>query len=229
MGRRTNRDGQAPAGCVDRETYRDRPHASAGCVGRRDLGLLLIRVAAGGVLMAHGAQKLFGWFGGKGVEGTAVAMESMGFEPGRENAIAAGLAETGGGALLALGFAAPAAGAAAAGAMSAATAVHWEAGLFSQRGGFELPALLGSTAIGVGLAGAGRLSLDHATGHALDRAWMFMVSFAGTALVAGTVINRRSAVLAKRAGAAEEERRESAKREERRAEDEEDEARDRAG
>ena len=175
-------------------------------VGRRDLGLLLIRGAAGAVLMAHGAQKLFGWFGGKGIEGTAGGMESMGFEPGRENAMAAGLAEAGGGALLGLGLAAPVAGAAAAGAMAAATAVHWEGGLFSQHGGFELPALLGAAAVGIGLTGAGRLSLDHATHHVLDKSWMVAAAFAGTALTAGTVISRRNAVVAKRAGAAEEDR-----------------------
>lgn len=178
----------------------------AVCAGRRDLGLLLIRGVAGAVLMAHGAQKLFGWFGGRGIEGTAGGMESMGFEPGRENAIAAGLAEAGGGALLALGLATPFAGAAGAGAMSAATAVHWEGGLFSQQGGFEFPALLGATAVGIGLTGAGRLSLDHATGHVLDRPWMVALAFAGTALTAGTVISRRNAVMAKRAGAAEEDR-----------------------
>ncbi len=176
------------------------------CVGLRDLGLLVIRGAAGGVLLAHGAQKLFGWFGGKGIEGTAAGMETMGFEPGRENAIAAGLAEAGGGALLAAGLAVPSAAAAAAGAMAAATAVHWDGGLFSQHGGFELPALLGAAAVGIGLTGAGRLSLDHATGHALDRPWMVVAAFGGAAVMAGTVINRRSAVVAKRAGAAEEKR-----------------------
>lgn len=120
--------------------------------------------------------------------------------------MAAGLSEAGGGALLALGLAVPVAGAAAAGAMSAATAVHWEGGLFSQHGGFELPLLLGATAVGVGLTGAGRLSLDHATNHVLDRSWMVVAAFAGTTLLAGTVVNRRNAVMAKRAGAAEEDR-----------------------
>ena len=185
-------------------TYRD--GGSASCAGRRDVGLLLIRAAAGGVLMAHGAQKLFGWFGGHGIEGTAAGMEAMGFEPGRENAVAAGWAEAGGGALLALGLAAPAAGAAAAGAMAAATAVHWDRGLFAQHGGFEFPALLGAAAVGIGLTGAGRLSLDHATGHALDRPWMAAAAFAGTAVTAGAVINKRNAVVARRAGAAEQRR-----------------------
>ncbi|MFF1343481.1 DoxX family membrane protein, partial [Streptomyces sp. NPDC058290] len=110
---------------------------------RKDLGLLALRLGAGGVLIAHGAQKLFGWFGGAGIEGTARGMEHMGFTPGRESAIAAGLGEAGGGALLALGLATPAAGAAAGGAVAGAAAVHAPAGLFAQCGGFELPAVLG--------------------------------------------------------------------------------------
>ncbi|NEE14438.1 DoxX family membrane protein, partial [Streptomyces sp. SID7499] len=80
---------------------------------RRDLGLLLLRLGAGGALAAHGAQKLFGWFGGHGIEGTGQFMESVGYVPGKTSATAAGLAEAGGGTLLALGLATPAAGAAA--------------------------------------------------------------------------------------------------------------------
>ena len=81
---------------------------------RSDLGLLALRAGAGSVLFAHGAQKLFGWFGGHGLKGTKGAMEEMGFVPGHMSALAAGLAETGGGALLALGLATPVAGAAVA-------------------------------------------------------------------------------------------------------------------
>ncbi|KOG87775.1 RpiR family transcriptional regulator, partial [Streptomyces varsoviensis] len=87
---------------------------------RKDLGLLALRAGAGGVLFAHGAQKLFGWFGGPGLEATGGAMEQMGFTPGKQSALAAGAGEAGGGALLALGLATPAAGAAAAGAMAGA-------------------------------------------------------------------------------------------------------------
>lgn len=89
------------------------------CLGRPDLGLLLLRLAAGGVLAAHGAQKLFGWNGGGGLDQTGVAMEAVGYVPGKQSAAAAGVTELGGGALLALGLATPAAGAVAAGAMTA--------------------------------------------------------------------------------------------------------------
>ncbi|MEU8527384.1 DoxX family membrane protein [Streptomyces sp. NPDC048629] len=162
-----------------------------GTINRRDLGLLVLRVGTGAVLAAHGAQKLFGWFGGGGLDATAKGMEAMGFRPGKESAIAAGLGEAGGGALLALGFATPAAGAAAAGAMAGAVSVHAPAGFFAQGGGFEYPAFLGFTAAAIGVAGAGRLSLDHATDHVLDQPWVVAVAFLGSALAAAAVVGRR--------------------------------------
>jgi putative oxidoreductase len=76
----------------------------------RDLGLLGLRLGIGGTLAAHGAQKLFGWFGGAGLDKTAVMFDQIGFRPGKVNAIAAGLGEAGGGALLAAGFGTPGAG-----------------------------------------------------------------------------------------------------------------------
>ncbi|MFJ4340634.1 DoxX family protein [Streptomyces sp. NPDC088915] len=159
---------------------------------RRDLGLLVLRAGTGAVLAAHGTQKLFGWFGGGGVEGTSRAMEAMGFSPGRQSAIAAGLGEAGGGALLALGLATPAAGAAAAGAMAGAVSVHAPAGFFAQGGGYEYPAFLGFTAAAIGVTGAGRYSLDHLTGHVLDRPWVVAVAFLGTAFAAAAVVGRRA-------------------------------------
>lgn len=163
---------------------------------RRDLGLLVLRVGTGAVLAAHGTQKLLGWFGGGGIEGTTKAMEAMGFHPGRESAVAAGLGEAGGGLLLALGLATPAAGAAAAGAMTGAVAVHYPAGFFAMGGGYEYPAFLGFTAAALGVTGAGRLSLDHATGHVLDRPWVVATAFLGTAIAAAAVVNRRADALA---------------------------------
>ncbi|NGO10438.1 DoxX family membrane protein [Streptomyces sp. HC44] len=159
---------------------------------RRDLGLLLLRLGAGGVLAAHGTQKLFGWFGGGGISGTGEFMESVGYEPGKESAVAAGLAETGGGTLLALGLATPAAGAAAAGAMAGASAVHVPNGFFNQSGGYEYAASLGLTAAGLAVSGPGRLSLDHALGHAADRGWMVPAALAGTAATTLAVVGMRN-------------------------------------
>jgi putative oxidoreductase len=171
------------------------------CLNRKDLGLLVLRLGTGGVLFAHGAQKLFGWFGGGGIEGTAKAMEAMGFRPGGQSAMAAGLGEAGGGLLLALGVATPAAGAAAAGAMAGAVAVHRPAGFFNTAGGYEYPAYLGFVAAGLGLAGPGRYSFDHLTRHKLDRPAMVLLAFAASAAAAASVVGRREAAVAARAEA----------------------------
>ncbi|MET8825003.1 DoxX family membrane protein [Streptomyces sp. NPDC004610] len=162
------------------------------CADRRDLGLLLLRLSTGGVLAAHGAQKLLGWFGGHGIEGTGLYMESVGYRPGRASAVAAGLAEAGGGTLLALGLATPAAGAAAAGAMTGAAAVHAPHGFFAQEGGFEYPVALGLAATGLAVAGPGRLSLDHALGHALNRGWMVPAALGVTAAATAVVVGLRA-------------------------------------
>src|SRR5260370_4412211 len=108
----------------------------------RDLGLLALRVGVGGTLVAHGAQKLFGWFGGAGLEQTGKMFEQLGFRPGQANAIAAGLGEAGGGALLAARLGTPGAGAAVAGTMSVAPPMHRRRGFFSSQGRFQLPAVL---------------------------------------------------------------------------------------
>ncbi|MGP4050659.1 DoxX family protein [Streptomyces sp. 2A115] len=159
---------------------------------RRDLGLLLLRLGAGSVLVAHGTQKLFGWFGGSGLSATGDFMESVGYAPGKASATAAGLAETGGGTLLALGLATPAAGAAAAGAMGGASAVHAPNGFFNQSGGYEYAASLGLTSAGLAVTGPGRLSLDHLLGHSVNRGWMVPVAFAGTAAVTMVVVGARN-------------------------------------
>ncbi|MFE2105272.1 DoxX family protein [Kitasatospora sp. NPDC059463] len=160
-------------------------------LNRSDLGLLALRGALGGVLIAHGTQKLFGWFGGGGLEGTAQAMEAMGFHPPRQSALAAGLGEAGGGALLVAGLATPAAGAVVAGTMAGAVAVHAPSGFFAMSGGYEYPAFLGAAGLAVGLAGPGRYSLDHLSGHAFNRPWVGVLAFAASAAGAGAVVARR--------------------------------------
>lgn len=161
------------------------------CIDRRDLGLLLLRLGTGGVLAAHGAQKLFGWFGGGGLHATGEAMEAMGYAPGKASATMAGLAEAGGGTLLAMGLATPAAGAAAAGAMAGAAAVHAPNGFFAQNGGYEYAASLGLTAAGLAVTGPGRLSLDEVIRHAVNRDWMVPVAFAVTAAATAAVVGAR--------------------------------------
>ena len=106
---------------------------------QENAGLFALRAGVGGVLVAHGVQKLFGWLGGHGLAGTGAAFEQMGFQPGRQSAFAAGLGEAGGGVLIALGLATPAAGAAAAGTMIPATAVHAPSGLLRDRRRLRVP------------------------------------------------------------------------------------------
>jgi putative oxidoreductase len=164
----------------------------------RDLGLLVLRVGVGGTLFTHGAQKLFGWFGGGGIEGTAGMFEKIGFVPGKANAIAAGLGEAGGGALLALGLATPAAGAAVAGTMVVASSMHASDGFFSNKGGLEFPAVLGVAAAALALTGPGDYSADRLLGHRVNRPWMRTLALASVAPAATAVIMRRRKTLAAR-------------------------------
>ncbi|MCW2505617.1 MAG: RpiR family transcriptional regulator [Actinomycetia bacterium] len=157
----------------------------------QDVGLLLLRLGVGGTLFAHGSQKLFGWFGGHGIEGTAGAMEGMGFRPGTPSAIAAGLGEAGGGTLILLGLATPLAGSAAAGTMATAASVHTENGFFAMNGGYELPAVLGLSAASLAVAGAGRYSLDQLTRHKLAQPWLAVVGLAGSLTASAFVISKR--------------------------------------
>jgi putative oxidoreductase len=128
-------------------------------------GLLIIRLVIGGLLFAHGSQKLFGWFGGYGLDGTGGFFESLGFRPGRRMAGIAGLSEAGGGALLVLGLLTPLGAAMVIGTMiAAAVSVHAPHGLWSTNGGYELPLINALVATGLGFAGAGSASIDHALG-----------------------------------------------------------------
>jgi putative oxidoreductase len=130
-----------------------------------DVGLLVIRLAIGLFLAAHGAQKLFGSFGGHGLAGTGGFLESLGYRPGRANAALAGLAELGGGLLLALGLLTPLGAAAAIGVMvNAMGSVHWRNGIWSAEGGVEYPLVLAAVAAGLACTGAGEVSIDHALG-----------------------------------------------------------------
>src|SRR4051794_38379908 len=103
----------------------------------------VLRALIGGLFIGHGTQKLFGWFGGHGLEGTAGFFDSLGLKPGKRNAIAAGVSEAGGGALLATGLAMPLAGAALTGTMTTAIRhVHASKGPWSTEGGWEYNAVI---------------------------------------------------------------------------------------
>ena len=129
------------------------------------IGRLLLRLTIGGFFIGHGTQKLFGWFGGYGLDGTAQAFEQLGMRPGRRNALAAGLAEAGGGTALALGLATPlAASTLTATMLTAVKRVHLKNGPWISNGGYEYNVVLIAAVIALAELGPGPLSLDHALG-----------------------------------------------------------------
>jgi putative oxidoreductase len=129
------------------------------------LGKLMLRATLGGYFFGHGMQKLTGWFGGHGPEGTGEFFEQVGLRPGRQSALIAGAAEAGGGSLLALGFLTPAAVGMLTGVMTNAIRhVHWKNGLWNSDGGIELPALVLAALAALADSGPGRFSLDEALG-----------------------------------------------------------------
>ena len=111
-------------------------------------GIAILRAVVGGLFIGHGLQKLLGKFGGPGLEGTSGWMESVGMRPGKLHATAAGVAETGGGALLVAGAATPLAASALTGSMTVAIAkVHGANGVWAQEGGYELPLVMIAVAV----------------------------------------------------------------------------------
>ena len=127
------------------------------------LGLLILRLVVGLTMTAHGAQKLFGWFGGYGLKGTGGFLEQLGFIPGRRNALFAGLAEFTGGLLLALGLATPLAATLIISVMFVAVAtVHVKHGYFNHNQGFEYNLTLATVALSLAFIGAGPVSVDAA-------------------------------------------------------------------
>jgi len=135
-----------------------------------NVGLLIVRLVVGLAMAAHGAQKLFGWFGGIGIAGTGQFFEAIGFRPGRVMAVIAGLSEFGGGLLVALGLLGPVGPALIVAVMiTAAGSVHWSNGFFAMVNGIEVPVLYSATAIGLASTGFGVYSIDALLG--LTRFW----------------------------------------------------------
>lgn len=136
----------------------------------KDLAWLIIRLTTGGLLAGHGAQKLFGWFGGVGLARTAGWLDSMGLRPARWWAAIAGLGEFAGGALTALGLFHPFGPLLIFGPMAVATGkVHWGKPIWAEQGGAELPVMNMSSALALLLAGPGRFSLDRLVGIRVPR------------------------------------------------------------
>ena len=143
-------------------------------------GLLVARLVFGITMSAHGAQKLFGWFGGHGISGTGQFFESIGFRPGRVLAVAAGLGEFAGGLLVVLGFLGPVGPALMLSVMIVAGSLHWKNGLFAMSNGIELPLLYSAAAVALALTGYGAYSLDAFFG--LGGVWTSALTWAVVAL-----------------------------------------------
>jgi|SRR5690625_228603 len=133
-----------------------------------DLALLIVRLVVGVLMMGHGAQKLLGWFGGHGLAGTTGWLESMGLRPAGLWALSAGVAEMGGGLLLALGLLTPLGAIGVGAAMLMAILLVHGTKLWVTDGGGEYNLVLVVTSIALILTGPGAYSLDAALGIALD-------------------------------------------------------------
>lgn len=133
-----------------------------------DSALFVLRVVGGLLVAGHGAQKLFGWFGGGGIKGTGGWLASLGFRPPEFWARTAGSVEFGGGLLFALGLFHPLGAIAVAASMTMAIAkVHWPK-IWVSQGGMELPLVNLSVLAAVVLAGPGTISLDQTLGTMLS-------------------------------------------------------------
>jgi putative oxidoreductase len=129
------------------------------------LGRLLLRLTVGSLFFGHGTQKLFGWFGGHGLDATSNMFDSLGMRPGNRNAIAAGVAEAGGGAGIALGLATPLSAAVLTSTMlTAINRVHLKNGPWLTNGGYEYNIVLIAAVLALAEVGPGNLSLDHLLG-----------------------------------------------------------------
>ena len=162
-----------------------------------EYGLLLLRLVVGLLFAGHGAQKLFGWFGGGGPQGTAAFFSSLGYRRPAAMAILAGLSELGGGLLLTTGLLTPVAAFLLATVMlNAIATVVWPKGFL---GGYEFEVTLMTVAVALAATGPGEISLDDAIGWAdniTGIAWASLVL--GSAIVVSlitTTLGRGSADL----------------------------------
>ena len=165
-----------------------------------ELGLLVLRVVVGLLFTGHGAQKLFGMFGGHGLQGTAGFFEQgLGLRPGKLHAAGAGAAEFLGGLLLLLGLLTPLASMLLIATMTVAIiTVHWAKGVWTTEGGYEYNLVLMAIAFAVAAVGPGNWALDHELGFDIAGAGWALAALAagvvggGLMYVAGRALGRSS-------------------------------------
>jgi len=145
----------------------------------KDVETLVLRGAVGGLMVGHGAQKLFGAFGGPGLKGTAGFMESLGMKPGKVWGTMAAVGEFSGGVFTLLGFLNPLGPLNIISAMTVATRrVHWKTPVWASSGGAELPLTNIAAALTVAMVGPGKYSLDGLFGIKLPK-WATLGLYAG--------------------------------------------------
>jgi len=158
-----------------------------------DVGLLILRGVVGLILVAHGAQKLFGWFGGPGLKGFTGWMAAMGLKPAAIWGLMGALSEFGGGILLALGLLSPLGSLAIIGAMLMAIGLaHWSKGFWGSKGGYEYPLMLLIVSAVLGLVGPGGYSLDSLLGITLPTTLIFWPGLVIAIIVAAIGLNMNS-------------------------------------
>lgn len=151
-----------------------------------EYGILLIRLVVGLAFAGHGSQKLFGWFGGGGPQGTAAFFASLGYRAAPVLAIVVGLFELGGGLLLAFGLLTPLAALVLCTVMlNSIATVQWRKGFI---GGWELDSTFLAVALAVTMTGPGRLSLDHAIGWADEITGVEWASLAFAAAIVASLV-----------------------------------------
>ncbi|GHO49353.1 DoxX family protein [Ktedonospora formicarum] len=168
------------------------------------LGLLIIRIVVGLLLIGHGSQKAFGWFGGGGFAGTVGFLKSIGFKPAGFWVLLGVSGEIIGGLLFLLGLLTPLGAAAIfASMLMAVIKMHWKAGLWSQNGGYEYPLVLAIVALAVGLIGPGSYSIDALLGFTLPTFifWSLIVLSIIVDLVGRAISNQTSAAKEKQQAA----------------------------
>jgi putative oxidoreductase len=165
-----------------------------------ELALLALRLVVGLGFAAHGAQKLFGWFGGHGIEGTAGFFNQIGLRPAKLHARAAGTAEFAGGLLIAAGLFTPFAAAAVIAVMTAAViTVHRANGFFATNNGYEYNLVLAAAVFALAGVGAGQWSLDNALGLELaGTGWALGALAVGLLGGIGAIVSGRVAVADRR-------------------------------
>ncbi len=157
-----------------------------------DFGRTALRLVIGPLFVGHGTQKLFGWFGGHGLEGTGAFFEKVGLKPGKRQAAAAGGAEAVGGALITLGALTPVAAGLLTGTMiTAIRKVHLRKGPWVTNGGYEYNLTLIAAMLALTEAGPGRPSVDEAVFPRLKGNGWALAQFAASAAGAALLTSER--------------------------------------